>query len=62
MAETLIPTMNFRWRAPSPQALSAQPNCAVLEQMFEKPGGGRTWKPVPWHFEWPDGMAGNDAP
>ena len=55
MSETLIPTMSFRWRAPSPQALSVQPNCAVLEQMFEKPSGGRIWKLVPWHFEHTNG-------
>ncbi len=46
MDETRIPTMSFRWRVPSVDAYSAQPNCARLQQLFETPRG-RQWVDVP---------------
>lgn len=43
MAETLIPTMSFRWLVPSFQAYGEQPTCRRLQQLHHTTGGKEKW-------------------
>jgi hypothetical protein len=56
MSETLIPTMSLRFvEKPMPIAGTGMVHTVktirVLQQMFERPNGGRIWKNVPFVSE-----------